>query len=229
MVSVVAPIIQHHIEHSSDRTRASVRSFFQYFRTFYRLARWRFLLVPVAMVFSGIFESIGIILFFPLLERFQVGVASANMHPLLGRIDEMLRTIGIRSIGAILTFIASVFVVKFVIVFLQRVLIQRIRVDLYRHVANEIILGWSEADYARFYLRTTTGQASSILTNELWTFLAAFAMYAETLVNLVYLVVYFGALLFLDLNVTILALSAGGGVLLLFTRFIGLTKRYSIA
>ena len=206
-----------------------IRAFFVYFSVFYRLATWRFLVMPFAMLCLALADSVGILLFFPLLERLQGGAVDASSSTVSRWVTIFLDGIGIVSVGGILAFIAATFFLKFAIALSLRIATQHIRRTLYRSIAQRLLSGWAHADYARLYLTSTTGGVANVLTNELPTLLGAFSQYAETLVLVLSVGVYSATSFFVDAHMTALASIAGFVVLILFRRLIVLTRRHSIA
>ena len=105
--------------HTMARERGIFLSFFSYFRVFSRLVRGQFLLLPVLMLLAGLFESIGIVLFLPLLEHVGADGSASQGNRFLAVFSEFLNTFGMNSVGGILIFIGVVFIFKFLFVFLQ--------------------------------------------------------------------------------------------------------------
>src|SRR3989338_4433359 len=214
--------------HTMARERGIFLSFFSYFRVFSRLVRGQFLLLPVLMLLAGLFESIGIVLFLPLLEHVGADGSASQGNRFLAVFSEFLNTFGMNSVGGILIFIVVVFIFKFLFVFLQEIGIQRVSRDLYRVVAGRIIRGWAGADYAKLYLNTTTGYFSNILIRELLTFWSAFSHYCAILIGFLYIAAYLAFSLLLDAKTTTLAVIVGVVVFFLFRTFMTRTKQYSI-
>lgn len=202
-----------------------MKEFFSYCSIFYSLARGKFLVLPIFMLLAGLFDGIGIVLFFPLLERLQdETIPQGNMEGLTG----VLQTIGGSTLQGMLLAIVCVFLFKFVFLFFQEVALQKITRDLYRSVALNIIHGWSDAEYKDFYLKHSAGKFVNLLTRELWTFLGAFQHYAGVFVGVIYVTIYLVLSLLLDVTVTTIAFVAGVALLIVFRRFTRKTKHYSL-
>lgn len=202
------------------------RSFLSYFTVFYSLAKGKFLVLPIFMLLAGLFDGIGIVMFFPLLERLQGGVSSPT--GVVAAFTKVLEVIGGSTLDGILIAIAAVFLLKFLFLFLQEVTVQKITRDLYRAVAFRIIYGWSAAEYKELYLKNSAGKFVNLLARELWTFLGAFQHYAGVFVGGIYVTVYLTLSFLLDAKVTAVAFGAGLVVLALFRSFTRKTKQYSL-
>jgi len=186
-----------------------VRDFFSYFRLFLSLAQWKFSLLLLLFLSVGLFDGIGIVMFFPLLEQMQVG-SRAESNGLLDVFAAVLSWLGLSSFGGILMFIVVVFVFKFFASFGQTVAVTRIARDLYRELAQRLLVGISAADYAKMYLKTSTGFVANALTREIRVFLAAFSHYAGILAGAVFVLVYLAFSFLLDPWITLFAVVIGG-------------------
>ena len=183
--------------------------------------------MPFLMFVAGLFEGVGIVLFFPLLARLQIG-EETNGSAFLELFSSVLRALHMDTLTGILLLISLVFIFKFFFTFIQDIIAQRITRDLYRTVSSRIIRGWANADYRLLYLQTSTGYFMNILASVLWTFLGAFQNYGGVLVSLIFITVYLGFSVLLDWRITLSAVGAGMVVFILFRRFMTLTKQYSL-
>ncbi|MDO8463188.1 MAG: ABC transporter ATP-binding protein [bacterium] len=203
---------------------ASPRALVAHFRTFARLARAQFLLLPPLMLVAGLFEGIGIVLFLPVLERLAAGTG-ASTPPLFGM---ALTALHLTTLPALLGAIAALFLAKFAVTLFQQLLIQRITRDLYRSLARRLIHGWTTSEYREFYLQATTGTLTNVLTRELWTFLGAFSYFCQLLVQAAYIGIYLGGSLLLDPRITSVAVAFGGVAILGLRRWMGVAGAHSL-
>lgn len=183
-------------------------------------------MLPIFMLLAGLFDGIGIVMFFPLLERLQGSVPSQT--GVAAALARALESVGGSTLGGILIAIAAVFLLKFLFMLFQEIAMQKITRDLYRAVALKIIYGWSAAEYKEMYLKSSAGKFVNLLARELWTFLGAFQHYAGVFVGIIYVAVYLILSFLLDAKVTAVAFGAGVAVLMLFRSFTRKTKQYSL-
>ncbi len=195
-------------------------------RTFARLARGRILLLPPLMLVAGLFEGVGIILFLPVLEQLTVGMGGAGHAPSV--FGGMLTALRLTTLPRLLIVIAVVFLVKFSVTVLQQIAIQRITRDLYRSLARRLMHGWTSSEYREFYLQTTTGSLTNVLTRELWTFLSAFSYACLLLVSIVYIAVYLAGSFLLDPRITGIAVVFGIAAMVGLRHWVGLAGVHSI-
>lgn len=205
-----------------------LKFFFSSGRIFFQLAKKQFLLFLVLMGLSGLFESVGIVLFFPLFEHLQKDGAASGGKIGLWFLDPVLRAFNIATLNGVLLFIASIFLVKFLFVTLQGIGLQVMMRDFYRRISLRLLQGWSEADYAQLYLKQSAGYFSNILTREIWTFLGAFSHFCGALVNLLYIAIYLFFAALLDIKVTILGGLVGVVLFFLLRRYTTKTRQYAI-
>lgn len=204
----------------------NVRSFLSFSKLFFHFARWRFFILAGAMALSGVFESVGIVLFFPLLEQLQGGIVAQS--GIVGAIAWALNVLHLNSLGGILFIISLVFFLKFLAIFGQEWTVQMISRNLFRKLSQQLINGISRADYAQVYLRTTTGSMSNVLTRELPSFLTAFVHYAGTFVSIFYILLYLAVLFTLETRITIFSVIAGCIIMAMQRSFSRLTRTYAI-
>lgn len=208
----------------SQPERGSFRDFVHAFRVFAGLARWRFLMLPVLYVLVGVFDSIGIALFFPLLGQLDVGGPSADQQT-SARIVVLLSRLHIGSFSAVLMVIVAVFLVKFIVIFGQQLVVARIARDVYRMLAVRILKGIAHASYATVYLQTSTGYIANALTREMQVFVAAFSHFAGTLASMILVVVYLGASLLLDARITVIGIVISVGMFTIFRTLTWMSRR----
>lgn len=205
---------------------SSSRTLLMHFATFARLAKAKFLLLPPLMLIAGLFEGVGIMLFLPVLEQLAAGMGGVGRAASV--FGSILTTLRLTTLPRLLTAIAAVFLVKFVVTLFQQIAIQRITRDLYRSLAGRIMHGWTSSEYREFYLSTTTGSLTNVLTRELWTFLSAFSYASLLLVSVIHIAVYLIGSFLLDPRITVIALGFGVVTFLVLRRWTGLTGRHSL-
>ena len=184
--------------------KSNFTSFIYYFKVFLRLAKGKFLILPFLMLLVGIFDSIGIVLFFPLLETLNFSEEAVN-NRLISFLQYILNYLNIYTFQGVLLFICTVFLIKFIINFFQEFAVQRMMRDLYRQLSYKILKGWGDSDYKRLYLNINTGYFTNILIKALGAFLGACKYYCMTLINILYIVVYLVISLLLDVKITLIA------------------------
>lgn len=189
--------------------------------------KYKFFLLPVLMILTGLFDGIGIVLFFPLLEQLNQTSQTVNSRVFIF-FYKILNLFHINNLGGILLFICIIFFIKFLINFFEQLFIQKTMYDFYRKISVEIINGWGQGDYIKLYLSTTTGYFTNILSSAIWTFLGAFQYYCSTLVNIFYILIYIFLSLLLDVKITLIASGCGLTILYFLRNFTNLSKIYSI-
>lgn len=194
--------------------------------TFARLTRGRFLLLPPLMLVAGLFEGAGIMLFLPVFDQLAVAGGVAGTVP--SATGSMLAALRLVTLPRLLAAIAVVLAMKFAVTLLQQVVIQRITRDLYRELSGRIMYGVARSEYQKYYLQTTTGTFTNVLTRELWTFLSAFSYACLLLVGVVYVAVYVAGALLIDPRMTGLAMACGVIVIIALRRWTGLAGVYSL-
>lgn len=168
------------VERISNPKQGTIREFCGAFRPFFALAGWRFLALPFLFLVAGIFDGIGIVLFFPLLEQLQIGAEPFGRGP-LAAFAGILARLHLLSLHGLLLVLVAVFLLKFCVMLGQSIAIAVIARDLHRLLADRLLTGIGRADYAKLYLRTSTGYVANALTRELQVFIAAFTHYAGLL------------------------------------------------
>ncbi len=211
---------------SEQKTALGNANFFSHFALFYKLAKGKFILLPVLMIAAGLFDSVGIALFLPLIE--QLSSNAPSDHPMLQGFTAALDAIHLNSFAGILFIIALIFFVKFLVTIVQEVAIRRVSRDLYRSISMKLLDGISTSDYAKMYLKTTAGYISNMLTREVKSFLSAFNHYAGIMVSVFYIIIYLGFSLMLDALMTVSALALGVALMFVFRRVTRSTKRQSL-
>lgn len=207
--------------------KQNIISLIAYFKIFLRLAKWKFLALPVLMVLAGVFDSIGIVMFFPLLEKMNHSGQEVS-NKLLIVVNNILQYLNIYNLERILLFICIVFLIKFIITFFQEVIVQKLMRKMYRQLSSRIIDGWGEADYQGLYLDTNTGYFTNVLIREIWVFLGGFKSYCACLVSALYIAIYLGVSLALDVKITVIAASSGIVIIFFLKYFARITQRYAI-
>ncbi len=204
-----------------------IAAFFNYFISFYRWLKYKFWILPVLMVLTSLFDGIGIVMFFPLFEHLRLGSKEVANKTLLFiiRILDFLHLSS--SLGGILLFICGIFLVKFLLNFIQHFFLQKTMYSLYSKISYKILHGWGGADYAKLYLNVNTGYFTSILGSSVWTFVGAFQYYCLIFVSIFYILIYLGIVFLLDPKITVIAVVFGSVVLYLFRNLTRLSKRYS--
>lgn len=215
-------------ERISKSEKGNMREFLSYSRLFFHLAGFKFIALPVFIIGVGLFENIGIVLFFPLLEELTSG-DQAEASGILGAISTLLNWLHLNSFVGVLLFIVAVFLMKFAAVFGQSVAVAKIARDLYRSLADRLIRGISGADYARVYLKTTTGYFANAMTRELQVFIAAFSHYAGIFANIMFIVMYLIFSFLLDARMTLIAVIAGLVLFILLRSLTWMSRREGIA
>lgn len=216
------------IERISQPEQGALRDLVSSFRIFFSLARWKFLALPVLFLIVGIFDSVGIVLFFPLLEQLQLGQAPTG-HGMLAWFTSVLSWLHLRSFRGILLVLVLVFLCKFLAVFGQTIAIAKVGRNLHRLLATRLLAGIARAEYAKLYLGTSTGFVSNALSRELQVFIAAFTHYAGTLASAALVAVYLISSFLLDARMTAIATIAGLALIVLMRSLTWMSRREGIA
>lgn len=216
------------VERISQPVRGTIREFCGAFRPFLALAGWRFLVLPVLFLIAGLFDGIGIVLFFPLLEQLQIGAVPIGHGP-LAAFAGILARLHLLSLHGLLFVLVAVFLLKFFVMFGQSVAIAAIARDIHRSLAHRLLTGIGHADYAKFYLHTSTGYIANALTRELQVFLAAFSHYAGMLAGSLLILVYLVLSFFIDARMTLIAVIAGSALFACMRSLTWVSRREGIA
>lgn len=216
------------IERISQPKKGTFRDLVSTFKIFFVLARWRFLTLPVLFFVVGLFESVGIVLFFPLLEQLQPGQELVG-HEVAAAIARLLSWLHLRSFHGILLLLALVFLSKFFVVYGQSFAVASVARDLHRSLADRLLTGIARAEYAKLYLGTSTGFIANALTRELQIFIAAFTHYAGTLASIILVAVYLITSFLLDARMTIVATVVGVILVVLMRSLTWMSRREGMA
>lgn len=196
------------MERISKPKQGTIREFCGAFRPFLVLAGWRFLALPFLFLVAGVFDGIGIALFFPLLEQLQSNAVPLGRGP-LAAFAGVLSRLHLLSLHGLLFVLVAVFLLKFFVILGQSIATAVIARDLHRLLADRLLTGISRADYAKLYLRTSTGYVANALTRELQVFIAAFTHYAGMLAGCALVLVYLTLSFLIDARMTVVGIIAG--------------------
>lgn len=216
------------MERISKPKQGTIREFCGAFRPFLALAGWRFLALPFLFLVAGIFDGIGIALFFPLLEQLQIGAEPFGRGP-LAVFAGILARLHLLSLHGLLLVLVAVFLLKFCVMLGQSIAIAVIARDLHRRLADHLLAGISQADYAKLYLRTSTGYVANALTRELQVFIAAFTHYAGLLAGCVLVLVYLMLSFLIDARMTVAGIIAGSVLFTCMRSLTWVSRREGIA
>jgi subfamily B ATP-binding cassette protein MsbA len=200
------------------------RAFFRYFRYFRGYAGPQVYLLIVLAAISGWAEGIGIALLFPLFTHGGSGGNDFVSHALAA----IFRFLHLQMTpAAALPAVVLLFCIKGVLNFFTTNLQFFLSAQTTRRLRDRLVRALGDAEY-RYVLSTNSGYLTNLLVNEVPRATSGFLYLTRVWVPLINILVFFGIILTLDWQLTLIV-SAMGVVMLALLRFPSrVGKRYSV-
>ncbi|GAB3218763.1 ABC transporter ATP-binding protein [Algoriphagus aestuariicola] len=184
---------------------------FKYFSYFFSYLGYNIFLLIFLSVLVGVFDGFGLALFIPLFEV-AVDPAKSSGSDTLGEFSfliDFLTNAGIEiSIGNILTFMTSLFVLKGFFKFMDSYFKVSLQISFVKRLRFQMLDGLSHVSYQHF-VGLDAGRIQNTLSGEVYKVTGAFISYFNTLQHAVLLFVYTGLALISDWKFALLV-SIGG-------------------
>lgn len=179
-------------------------SLFRYFQLFYSYTGFKIVWLLLIILLSGFMDSIGIILFIPLINAVLNNQMTEGSNETLGMaVNKVFSFIGIAPTFLSVVIIAiSVFLLKAIVKIGQSVyswhIIEQTRKDLRLKTLKEYAL----LDYS-FIIKYDIGYLTNMVVNEITKAMLALTTYIMVLVAIIYSILYFTLAFYLDYTVTV--------------------------
>ena len=164
-----------------------MRSLIHFFALFRRYAGNKLFLLIGTIIFGGLFESIGIAMFLPIMN---IGREMPSDDRVSRFFSDVFDTIGVDPTFSVLLFLmVIVFTLKGVGVLVQKLITTLIRTSMHRDIRTKMVEKYVLMDY-HFFSNTRTGYLSNIISVEIGRMVATFMRLAHIIVNLGYVIIY---------------------------------------
>ncbi len=206
--------------------KISPNSLFNYFHTFRDYAGARLYALIFLILISGIFESIGIGLFLPLLN-FQSSTSATDKFSEI--VYDFINMIGLPvTLTSLLIILIFVFFSKGALMYIQVLASSKITADLNMRLRHEMADKYSLMNYP-FFVNKTAGYLNNLITLEIDRTVSGLSKFCELISYLIYIFLYLIAATFLNFKVTIFVLVIGLVLLYSFRFLYKWSASYSIA
>jgi len=203
-----------------------INNFIYYYRIFKLYAGQKLYILIGVIIIGGGTESIGITLFFPLLNQSR-GTSSENCSLIL-LFYKILNFFHIKpTFNFILLLIIIIFLLKAFITLIQEAWTAYIMSTLTKDLRYKIVSNYENMKYS-FYLNSNIGYLNNIITKEIEKAVAAFGHYANSIVAVIYIIIYAIASIFVNWQASILALLSGLILVYSLKKLNELSKHYSL-
>ncbi len=203
----------------------SPKTLIHYFKVFKAYTGYKLFISVWLSLAVSVVEGFGIALFYPLLaENKMVGQSDSRFFTVLYDIFDALHIP--LSFNVVLIVILVVFILKGLLKFVQETYNAYLSTIVARDFRKRIITSFELMDY-RYYLKTNTGLLTNIVTVEANAATSTFKFYCQILSSIGYIAAFFILSLAVNWMITLIAMSFGGGALLILNYFSDLSRKYS--
>jgi subfamily B ATP-binding cassette protein MsbA len=211
-----------------NKLKRLVVKYFGHFVFFYRYLRYRIFVSLALSLLVGLLDSIGLVMFIPLLQ-IVIG-DSANPGEGLGGmrfIVDGFNYVGLPfSLGSVLFLMGIIFLLKAVLKFSQMYYNILVRLYFIRSIRFKMSDRLANFSYKEFVL-ADAGRIQNTMSGEVGRVTQAYNSYFTTVSNWVFLLVYFGMALITNAQFSILVLVGGYLSNLIYKRIYVMTKENS--
>lgn len=191
--------------------KSIIKKNFKYFSYFFSYLRYNIFLLIFLSVLVGVFDGFGLALFIPLFEVALDPVKNSSPESLgeFSFLLDFLKGVGIQiSIGNILIFMTSLFVLKGFFKFMDSYFKVSLQISFVKRLRFQMLDGLGRVSYQHF-VGLDAGRIQNTLSGEVYKVTGAFISYFNTLQHAVLLFVYTGLALVSDWKFALLV-SLGG-------------------
>jgi ABC-type multidrug transport system fused ATPase/permease subunit len=197
--------------------------FFGNFRRFHGYIGPKFIWLIGAIVAGGLFESIGIGAFLPILKAGQ---------PADDRITQAFRDVLAfleipPDLPNLLLMLVLIFLAKGVATLVQEFIILRVHTGLTYNLRMMLIKKFGAMQFS-YYSDTTTGYLNNIVTVEIERMIAAVMRFVRMIVNGCYVMIYMMISATINMQMTLFMMGLGLVLLIVARPFVQLSQRYSL-
>ena len=198
--------------------------FFGNFRKTYGYIGRRFHLLVAAIVAGGLFESVGIGAFLPILN-----LGEPAEDRISKAFHEFFEFIGVApTLVSLLILLVVVFLAKGVAILVQDVVILRVHTGLMFQLRIMMVEKYG-AMALSLYSDSTTGYLNNIVTTEIERMIAAIMRFIRMMVNATYVLIYILMSAVLNLQLTLFMVICGVAMVMAAKPLVRLSRRYSIS
>ncbi|MFT3740003.1 MAG: ABC transporter ATP-binding protein [Breznakibacter sp.] len=170
---------------------------FQYFTFYFRQIRYRFFVLLLLSSGIAFLDGIGLTLFIPLFQVADSGSADAGTLGKLQFVIDFFSKMGISlTVGTVLVFLLSLFVLKGGVKLFERYYATKVRVAFTRNLRIKVISGLCDISYPGF-VSLDQGRIHNVIVSEIGKAVGAFISYFSTIQSAImlagYLVLAFAA------------------------------------
>jgi ABC-type multidrug transport system fused ATPase/permease subunit len=154
---------------------------FKYFTFYYRQIRYKFFILLLLSSFIAILDGIGLALFIPLFQIADSGGADSDTLGNLKFIVDGFKTLGIPlTVGWVLIFLLSLFIIKGGVKLFERYYATKVRVVFTRNLRVKIISGLCDISYPGF-VSLDQGRVHNVIISEIGKAVGAFISFFSTI------------------------------------------------
>ena len=192
-------------------------------RTFYGYIGTKFFWLIGAIIAGGLFESIGIGAFLPILK-----VGQPAEDKITRAFRESLAYVDIEPVlPNLLLLLVFIFLAKGVATLLQEIIMLKVHTGLTYGLRMMLIEKFGAMTFS-YYSDMTTGYLNNIVTVEIERMIAAIMRFVRMLVNILYVMIYIMISVAVDLKMTIFMCGLGLALIFVVRPLVRLSRRYSI-
>lgn len=163
---------------------------FQYFTFYFRQIRYRFFVLLLLSSGIAFLDGIGLTLFIPLFQVADSGSADAQTLGNLQFVVDAFSKLGISlTVGTVLVFLLSLFVLKGAVKLFERFYATRVRVAFTRNLRIKVISGLCDISYPGF-VSLDQGRIHNVIVSEIGKAVGAFISYFSTIQSAIMLLGY---------------------------------------
>ncbi len=177
---------------------------FKYFQIFYSYTGFSILWLLLIILLSGFMDSIGIILFIPMINAVLNNQITEGSNETLGiTVNKVFSYIGVNPTFLSVVIIAiSVFLLKAIVKIGQSVYSQHIIEQTRKELRLKTLKKYALLDYS-FIIKYDIGYLTNMVVNEITKSMLALTTYIMVLVAIIYSILYFTLAFYLDYTITI--------------------------
>ncbi len=198
------------IPERAPNSASMFRGTLQYLHVFRRMVGWQIYLFVALTVVGTVIESMGIVLFFPLLQTMNTAGSSIVATDRMGKLVVMaLDWIGFQpNLEPILFLICALFVVRAGIDFIRKLVLSWIGPAIQENLRIRVLNVLKAIRYS-YFVSLEAGHLTNLITQEIPRTATAFARFAELLTRILTVFVYSGISVYLSPRMTFIAIAAG--------------------
>ena len=192
--------------------------FFQYLKSFREIIGAKVYLVFILSSLIGFVDSVGIVMFFPVLEGIDNIQKDIPDNYILHQIKSLLAFLNIsESVATVLILIIFIFIFKFLLSFLSAWMVADLRAKLLMQLKSKLLTAFSKMQYL-YYSEKSSGYFVNLFNEQVTSASGAFVNLIQLFTQLVYATIYVIFAFIVSWQLAIAALFIGVIVFILMLR-----------